>query len=181
MAQMLGYGQPMGGVAQTAFLVPKLEPAIHHWVQNLRAGPFFVFPHIYAPGQIYRGEESRADITVALGFAGHMLIELIQTLDDHPSVYREMMEVRGYGFHHVGLAFEDCDAASREYQARGFVEAYRAVVPTGGEVIYLDDGTGAARGFVELLPATPMMDEVFTGFWRASQGWDGTDPIRAIG
>lgn len=180
MQAQLGFGQPMGGIAQTAFIVPDLEAAIHHWASNLQAGPFFVLPHLYAPGQIYRGAESRADVTLAMGFAGHMMIELIQPLDEHPSVYRETIEVRGHGFHHLGIACADVDAAAAEYRARGYEEAYRAAVPTGGEVVYLDDGSGPARGFVELLPVNPAMDEIFTRFWRASHNWDGTKPVRSF-
>ena len=174
----LGFGQPMGGVAQTAFIVPDLQAAILHWSRDMRAGPFFVLDHLLAPGQVYRGEESRADVTLAMGFAGHMLIELIRPLKENPSVYRETIERRGYGFHHVGIAFEDVDAASRDYQARGYHEAYRAAVPTGGEVVYLDDGSGPDTGFIELLPVTPAMDATFTRFWEASRDWDGRDPMR---
>ena len=113
MSAELGYGQPMGGIAQTAFVVEDLGAAIDHWVTNCRAGPFFVLDHFLVPGQTYRGEESRADITIAMGFAGHMLMELIQPLDGEPSVYRETMELRGYGFHHLGIACADVDADSR--------------------------------------------------------------------
>jgi hypothetical protein len=178
MAATLGYGQPMEGVAQTAFIVENLEAAIRQWAADMRAGPFFVLPRFLTPGQMYRGAESRADITLAMGFAGHMLFELIQPLDENPSVYRETIERRGFGFHHLGIACTDVEAASRDYQARGYHEAFRASVPTGGEVVYLDNGEGAAKGFIELLPVTPGMDETFTRFWRASQGWDGSDPIR---
>ena len=178
MATELGYGQPMGGVAQTAFVVPDLQAAIARWTRDMRAGPFFVLPHFLVPGQIYRGAESKADITLAMGFAGHMLIELIQPLDVQPSVYQETIRKRGYGFHHLGIACADVDATSREYQARGYQEAFRAAVPTGGEVAYLDDGTGADLGFLELLPVTPGMDQTFTRFWEASRGWDGSDPVR---
>jgi hypothetical protein len=178
MADQLGYGQPMEGVAQTAFVVPDLQAAIGRWARDMRAGPFFVLPHFLVPGQTYRGTPSTADITLAMGFAGHMLIELIQPLDKEPSVYRETIERRGYGFHHLGIACADVNASSREYQARGYQEAFRAAVPTGGEVVYLDDGTGADLGFLELLPVTPGMDQTFTRFWEASRGWDGSDPVR---
>ena len=178
MAAQLGYGQPLGGVAQTAFIVPALAPAIGAWVQDMRAGPFFVLDHLLAPGQIYRGQESRADVTLAMGFAGHMLIELIQPLDEHASVYRETIERRGYGFHHLGIAFDDVETAASEYRSRGYEEAYRAAVPTGGEVVYLDNGSGAEVGFIELLPVTPAMDATFTRFWEASRAWDGSEPIR---
>lgn len=181
MGKTLGYGQPMEGIAQTAFIVPDLQAAIRTWVADMRAGPFFVLPHMLAPGQIYRGEESRADITLAMGFAGHMLIELIQPLDDNPSVYRETILRRGHGFHHLGIACADVDATSAEYQARGYVEAYRAAVPTGGEVVYLDNGTGPDLGFIELLPVNPAMDATFTRFWEASRDWDGSDPARPFG
>ena len=92
MSGQLGFGQPMGGVAQTAFIVPDLEAAIAHWARDMKAGPFFVLPHLLTPGQTYRGSESTADVTLAMGFAGHMMIELIQPLDDNPSVYRETIE-----------------------------------------------------------------------------------------
>ena len=180
MTKQLGYGQPMEGVAQTAFIVPDLHDAIGRWVSDMRAGPFFVLPNFVVPGQVYRGSESKADITIAMGFAGHMLIELIQPLDDHPSVYKETMDLRGFGFHHVGIACSDVDATSREYQARGYHEAFRAAVPTGGEVVYLDNGSGAQLGFVELLPVTPGMDATFTRFWEASRNWDGSDPVRSF-
>lgn len=180
MARKLGYGQPLGGVAQTAFVVEDLRASIDRFIADMKAGPFFVLDRFLQPGQTYRGEPSRADITLAMGFAGHMLIELIQPLDNHPSVYQETIRQRGYGFHHLGIACDDVDAASREYQARGYAEAFRASVPTGGEVAYLDNGAGAQWGFLELLPVTPGMDETFTRFWKASQGWDGSEPVRSF-
>jgi hypothetical protein len=178
MADTLGYGQPMGGVAQTAFVVEDLDAAIERFVADMKAGPFFVLDHFLRPDQVYRGQPSTADITLAMGFAGHMLIELIQPLDNNPSVYKETIDRRGYGFHHVGIACTDVYADSLKYQKRGYAEAFRASVPTGGEVIYLDNGTGAQFGFVELLPATTGMDEAFTSFWVASRGWDGKNPVR---
>ncbi|WP_126173855.1 VOC family protein [Altericroceibacterium xinjiangense] len=180
MIGKLGYGQPVGGIAQTAFVVEDLRTAIDRFVTDMKAGPFFVLDRFLVPGQTYRGRESQADITLAMGFAGHMLIELIQPLDDQPSVYRETIETRGYGFHHFGIACADVDAASRDYRSRGYHEAFRAAVPTGGEVVYLDNGTGAQWGFLELLPITTGMDEAFTGFWQASQDWDGSDPVRSF-
>ena len=180
MSKQLGYGQPMEGIAQTAFIVPDLRAAIDHWVTNCKAGPFFVLDNFIQPGQTYRGAESTADITIGMGFAGHMLIELIQPLDDNPSVYKETIDLRGYGYHHVGIACADVDADSLAYQARGYVEAFRAAVPTGGEVVYLDNGSGAQLGFIELLPVTPGMDATFTRFWEASRDWDGSDPVRSF-
>jgi hypothetical protein len=34
---------------------------------------------------------------------------------------------------------------------------------------------------VELIPATPGMDEMFTRYWKASIDWKGANPIRPFG
>jgi len=174
----LGFGQPFGGIMQTAFVVEDIRASIQHFIRDCAAGPFFLLDHFLGPDQIYRGEPSKADVAIAMGFAGHMQIELIQPLDDHPSVYRETVRQRGYGFHHFGIACRDVDAELPAYLDRGYNLAFRAAVPTGGAVAYLEQPGNPAPGFLELIPATPGMDEHFTGFWKASLGWDGKDPVR---
>lgn len=176
----LGWGAPYGVATQIAFVVEDLQAAIAHYVRDCGAGPFFVLPHFLMPGQTYRGAPSTADVTIAMGFAGNTWFELIQPLDDNPSVYRETIEARGYGFHHFGIAYEDVEAELPRYRAEGWREAFRAGVPTGGEVVYLEGGDDEAPGFLELLPATPGMDATFTRFWQAAQEWDGTDPVRSF-
>lgn len=176
--QLLGFGQTMGGVMQTAFVVQDIRASIDHFIRDYGAGPFFLLDHFWAADQVYRGAPSQADVCIAMGFAGHMQIELIQPLDDHPSVYRETVERSGYGYHHFGIACADVEAALPAYLARGYEVAFRADVPTGGRVAYLENGHAAQPGFVELIPATPGMDAHFTRFWEASRDWDGRDPIR---
>lgn len=178
MAHALGFGQPFGGVMQTAFVVEDIHASIAHFQRDCAAGPFFLLDHFLGADQFYRGKASIADVTIAMGFAGHMQIELIQPLDDHPSVYRETIKQRGHGFHHFGIACEDVEAALPDYLARGYQLAFKAAVPTGGSVAYLEGGNAAAPGFLELIPATPAMDAHFTAMWRASLDWDGSDPVR---
>ncbi|GAB3347317.1 VOC family protein [Modestobacter lapidis] len=175
-----GFGQPRGGIVQTAYVVPDVRAAIAAWVADLGVGPWFLLEHFTGVDAVYRGEPSRADVAIAMAFAGHMQIELIQPLDDAPSVYRETVQQRGWGFHHVGLATDDlaADVAARE--AAGATVAFRAGVPTGGTVVYLDGGP-ALPGFVELIEGTAGMDDMFTRYWLASVGWDGRDPVRPFG
>lgn len=179
MGEVLGFGQRIGGVVQTAFVVADIHAAITHFQRDCGAGPFFLLDHFLGEGQVYRGQPSQADVAIAMGFAGHMQIELIQPLDDHPSVYRETIEARGYGFHHFGIAFTDVDAALPDYLDRGHTLAFRAPVPTGGSVAYLESADAAAPGFLELIPATEGMNTLFTAQWLAAQDWDGqTAPVR---
>jgi hypothetical protein len=175
-----GFGQPRDGVVQMAYVVPDVRAAIASWTADLGAGPFFLLEHFTGVGAVYRGEPSDAAVAIAMGFAGHVQIELIQPLDDRPSVYRETVQQRGYGFHHVGLATDDLAAAVATREAAGATVAFRAGVPTGGTVVYLDGGPGLP-GFVELIEGTTGMDDMFTRYWQASVDWDGNDPVRPFG
>lgn len=172
-----GFGQPHGGIIQTAFVVQDVRDAVEFWVRDLKAGPFFLIPQWRGEHPVYRGGPSTAAVTIAMGFAGHMQIELIQPEDDNPSVYKELIDRSGYGFHHFGLASEDIDGDIARMEEDGYALAFRAGVGSGGEVAYLDGGPGRP-GMLELIEATPGMDRGFTAMWQASLDWDGSDPLR---
>lgn len=175
-----GFGQATGQIVQMAYVVADIHAAMAWWAANARTGPWFLLDSFLGPDHVYRGAPATADVAIAMSFAGHMNIELIQPKDANPSVYREIVEQRGYGFHHLGIAVADVDAEIGAFRARGYEVAFRAGVPSGGSVAYLDDGRNDP-GFVELIPATPGMDEMFTRYWRAARDWDGRDPVRPFG
>ena len=175
-----GFGQSTGQIVQMAYVVRSIRPAIDWWIKDGHAGPFFLLDSFTGADQRYRGQPTKADVSIAMGFAGHMMIELIQPRDNEPSVYKEIIDARGYGFHHVGIAFEDCEAERVVYEGRGYHTAFSAPVPSGGTVYYMGEGANAP-GFVELIPATPGMDEMFTRYWQASVNWNGEQPIRPFG
>lgn len=173
----LRFGQPADGIMQMAYTVEDIYRSIAEWTARLNVGPWFLLEHFTGVDPVYRGQPSQADVAIAMAFAGHMNIELIQPNDRHPSVYQEAIEARGHGFHHWGVASADVDADVARFEAMGMAVAFRAGVPTGGDVVYMD-AHGALPGFVELIPVNPSMEEVFAGFFRAAADWDGTDPIR---
>lgn len=174
-----GFGQPHGGIIQMAYVVTDIRAAMEHWIADLKVGPWFLIDHFTGRDPVYRGRPSQADVTIAMAFAGHMLIELIQPNDDHPSVYRELLDRSGPGFHHFGIASSDIDRDVAGLAAKGYTLAFRAGVPTGGEVAYMDGGTDKP-GFLEFIQATADMDATFTRFWQASRDWDGSDPVRPM-
>ncbi len=98
-----------------------------------------------------------------MAFSGHMMIELIQPWDREPSLYQETIRKHGYGFHHIGIAVADVEAERVMYQGRGYHVAFSSPVPSGGTVYYMGDRPDAP-GFIELMPATPGMDELFTKY-----------------
>ncbi len=176
----LNFGQPDKGIMQMAYVVKDIRAAIGEWISRLNVGPWFLLDHFTGVDPVYRGQPSKADITIAMSFAGHMNIELIQPNDDHPSVYKELIDRSGYGFHHWGVATADFGTDLARYEAKGMNVAFRLGVPTGGEVAYLET-QGALPGFVELIETSPPMERVFSGFYGAALSWDGRDPVRPFG
>ena len=94
-------------------------------------------------------------------------------------MYREVLEVRGPGFHHWGVATANFDRDMERYGAAGHELAFIARVPSGGRVAYMDT-TAQLPGFVELIELGGAFEPVFNSFYRATIGWDGKDPVRSF-
>jgi hypothetical protein len=176
---LVGFGQPDDGIIQMAYVVRDIHASIHEWIGTVSVGPWFVLDHFTGVEPLYRGQPSSADVTLAMSFAGHMNIELIQPNNDAPSVYREIIDQRGYGFHHWGRATSRFDHDLEQYQAAGHEIGFICRVPSGGRVAYLDT-TRQLPGFVELIELGGAFEPVFSRFYRASIGWDGADPVRSF-
>ena len=171
------FGQPRTGIIQMAYVVADMKASISHWVDDLGVGPWFLLDRWCGEEAMYRNEPSRSVISAAMAFSGHMLIELIQPLDDEPSVYKEVIDRTGFGFHHLGVGSEDYDRDIAIYKERGQSLAYQARVPAGRRVGYIDTG-GALPGFIEVIENGPEMEALFTQFYKASLRWDGQNPVR---
>jgi hypothetical protein len=176
----LGFGQPSNAIIQFAYVVPDLTAAMTRWAVDTRVGPWFVIKRFGGVNPIYRGTPATALCDIALGFAGHMQIELICPNDEHPSVYKEHIERRGYGFHHFGVASTNMEEDINRLTATGYELAFTASVPTGSQVAYFDTG-GALPGMIELIEVDAGLNSMFTAIYQASLGWDGTDPVRTMG
>jgi catechol 2,3-dioxygenase-like lactoylglutathione lyase family enzyme len=171
------FGELGGAAFQMAYLVPDIQAGIEWWTEHFGAGPWFVVDRIGGTATTYRGEPADAEFRIALAYSGYLNIELIQTLDDRPSIYKEARERSGYGFHHVAKAVPDLQEAVAAQQAHGLAILFRAPAPGGGELFILDGGEGAP-GMIELVADIPATRRIFTEIWRASLDWDGSNPRR---
>jgi hypothetical protein len=121
---LVSFGQPDDGIIQMAYVVTDIHRAIEQWVSKLKVGPWFLLPNFSGIDPKYRGKPSKADVALAMSFAGHMNVELIQPNDDSPSVYREVLEARGPGFHHWGVASANFDRDLERYRSAGHELAF---------------------------------------------------------
>ena len=118
MGQVI-FGQPENGIIQHAYVVEDIRKAIDQWVSLLRVGPWFLIERFGGGNARYHGGPSHAESALAMSFAGHMNIELIQPVNDAPSVYWDTIKKRGYGFHHWGVATSNFDATMRSTRSAG--------------------------------------------------------------
>jgi glyoxalase/bleomycin resistance protein/dioxygenase superfamily protein len=176
---LVSFGQPDDGVIQMAYVVEDIHRAMHEWASKLKVGPWFLIDHFTGVDPLYRGQPSQADVALAMSFAGHMNVELIQVNRPAPSVYQETIDKRGYGFHHFGIATSDFDRDVERYRAGGAELAFHLKVPSGGRVAYMDT-TASLPGMVELIELGAGFEPTFNRFYRASIGWDGQVPVRSF-
>jgi Glyoxalase/Bleomycin resistance protein/Dioxygenase superfamily len=173
----LQFGQPLGGICQFAYVVEEVEDAAGDFTERLGVGPWFVRGPFQPPEGRYRGEPTYASFTLARGFTGHVMVELVQQHDDSPSVYNEQSGPPRYGFHHWAMFPDDFDAALGRYLESGYEEAFSDRLPSGSRVVYVDT-TRDLPGMIELVEHTEAQEAVYTAIWQASVDWDGSDPFR---
>lgn len=176
---LVSFGQPDDGIIQMAYVVEDIHAAMKEWTGRLKVGPWFLLDRLAGVEAQYRGGPSQAEVALAMSFSGHMNVELIQQVNDAPSVYRETIEKRGYGFHHFGVAAWNFDQEVERYRGGGAELAFLLRVPSGGRVGYMDT-TATLPGMVELIELGPGFEPTFNRFYRASIGWDGSDPVRSF-
>jgi hypothetical protein len=171
------FGQPIGAIVQSGYVVEDIERAMAEFTAHLHVGPWFVRGPFTPPHGRLRGAPNTPSLTLARGFSGHLMIELIQQHDDGPSIYHERRGARSYGFHHWAVMSQDFDGDIARHARAGFPEAYYDVLPSGARIMYVD-ATAALGGMIELVELNDAQERVYTAMYRAAIGWDGADPVR---
>jgi hypothetical protein len=134
---------------QVALVVHDLERAVRDIDGLVGAGPWrgFVFDGTSVQGREYHGEPADWSFRVALNDSEPQL-ELIQPLAG-PSIYRDWLEARGEGLHHLGYLVESIADATVQMAAAGHpaIQAGHSFgVGRDGAFAYYD--TVDALGFV---------------------------------
>ena len=121
-------------------MVKDMDKAIKFY-EALGIGPF---PPTIGPegvplsGQTVRGEKSdyMMDLRYAEGGVGGLKFELVQPLEGE-SIYKEFLEKKGEGIHHIAFTVDDLDTEIAKMAERGF-----KVLQTGqtsrGKFAYFD-------------------------------------------
>jgi hypothetical protein len=164
---------------QLGFISNDIHAAMSELTRTLNVGPWFIRERGSFQKQAYRGNPTTMSLAVAMGYigGGPLQYEVIQQLDDLPSIYRDFKPHANVGFHHFGIATRDFDRSADSYHARGFELVYEADVPGGVRVCYFDT-LSSLPGMVELIEVSLGLTDMFEGYRAASVDWRGDRPVR---
>jgi catechol 2,3-dioxygenase-like lactoylglutathione lyase family enzyme len=167
-----------GEIRQVAYLVPDIEAAMDHWASRLGVGPWYYNPRVPIRNYFYRGERHEPHNSVALANAGGLQIELLQTRNDVPSMYRDFLRAGHQGVQHVAYWTEDFDADLARARAAGFEVCMGGEVGERGRFVYFEDRSPLPGTTIELSEVAGPKGKLFTLIREAARGWDGRDPVR---
>jgi methylmalonyl-CoA/ethylmalonyl-CoA epimerase len=120
---------------QIGFVVRSIDESIRKYSEIYGISfPVIVVPEYF--NRTYRGEKEDFKIKVALGQWGKLEIELIEHLEGR-TIYRDFLQSRDEGLHHLGFEVPDLDAAVRALQSRG-IAIIQSGERTGARFAYMD-------------------------------------------
>jgi hypothetical protein len=175
--ERLSFGAAEKSIIQFAYTVEDIQEGMRRYSELLHIGPWFLIgPFVPAKG-VYRGAVTKMNISLAVAFAGEVMVELIEQHDAEPSVYQETLKARGaHGFHHWAIGARDFDATVEQYKSAGYREAFSDISPRGVRVVYLDT-LADLPGMLEIIEMTADVEEQYRRMYQAAKEWTGRHAV----
>jgi Glyoxalase/Bleomycin resistance protein/Dioxygenase superfamily len=173
----------IGPVYQIAYIVEDLEAGCRDWARLHQAGPFYVMRHLALADTQWRGKPVSVDFSIALGFSGPLMIELIQVHGPQKAIYGEMGDAPHPLMHHVARLSDDMDAAITLYEKQGCPVLFSGAFGPGSRLAYVDTriGLGCFTELVEYSPGIEGLLQVMEDGHADWEGnWDSIDLIRSF-
>ncbi|MGE2690797.1 VOC family protein [Mycolicibacterium pulveris] len=167
-----------GPIRQIGYVVSDLDRALAGWLE-LGVGPWFVMRGLTLTAR-YRGEPCQITQSLAMANSGDLQVELIAQEDQTPSIFTEFLAARGEGFHQVAYWAEDFDATMQAVSAAGWPVVWAGGEDVGTRFAYVEPPNRPAA-VVEIMELTEITAGMAQFVRDAAAGWDGADPIRALG
>jgi hypothetical protein len=166
-----------GEIRQAGYVVDDIEEAMAYWSSELGVGPFFYNERVPIENYRYLGESYSVHNSVALANSGPLQIELIQTRNGAPSMYRDFQEAGRLGLQHVAYWTESFDEDLERLTRRGFEVVMSGEVGPRGRFVYFDTEYHPGT-VIELSEVVGPKGRMFDMIREASKDWDGSNPVR---
>jgi methylmalonyl-CoA/ethylmalonyl-CoA epimerase len=122
-------------VNQIGIVVKDMEKALSNYSELFG----ITFPRVVIPewfNMTYRGKPGNFRMKMALGMMGALQIELLETLEGE-TIYREFLEKKGEGLHHLGFDVTNMDERIAALQKRG-IGVLQSGERVGARFAYMD-------------------------------------------
>ena len=170
-----------GEIRQAGYVVRDIEKSMAFWSEKLGVGPWYYNERVPIRNYRYKGQAYEVHNSVALANSGSLQMELIQTRNDAPSMYRDFMEAGNLGLQHVAYWTEQFDDDLARLRSEGFKVQMSGEVGERGRFVYFEPAAheGIHPGTtIELSEVAGPKGKLFRIIREASQDWDGRDPVR---
>lgn len=168
-----------GSVCQNGYVVRDIRAAMDHWVNVMGVGPWFYVERGRPKEFRHRGQDSAIEVSIALANSGDLQIELIQQLNDAPSMYKEFLDSGREGLHHMSYWTTDYDGLYQRAISLGCKVGDEGAGPRG-RFAYFDTEFHPGT-VIEISDVSVGKAEHFARIRQAAADWDGSEPIRLMG
>ncbi|MFT0548733.1 VOC family protein [Allopusillimonas ginsengisoli] len=166
-----------GEIRQLGYVVTDIEAAMDYWSKTLGVGPWYYNPRVPIENYQYKGQAYEPHNSVALANSGPLQVELIQTRNDVPSMYRDFQQAGNTGLQHVAYWTQRYDEDLERLLAQGFKPVMSGEVGKNGRFIYFDTEYHPGT-VIELSEVAGPKGKLFDLIRSASEQWDGSEPVR---
>lgn len=172
--------QFFGAIAQLGVVVKDIEGAMEHWSKNLGVGPWFYISNMSPDNWRYKGQPSPPPkLSIAMAYSGDLQIELIQQLDDAPSMYKDFLDSGMEGLQHHGIWCKNYDEMFERAVKSGLKIGQQGTVGGPGKFAYFDTPTHAGS-VMELVELNEEREALFKMMKEAAANWDGKNAINRL-
>lgn len=166
-----------GEIRQLGYVVHDIEAAMKYWSETLGVGPWYYNPKVPIKNYLYKGESYEPHNSVALANSGFVQVELIQTRNDVPSMYRDFLAKGNTGLQHVAYWTTNYDDDLARLIDQGFTPVMQGEVGENGRFVYFDTEYHPGT-VIELSEVAGPKGRLFEMIYDASKQWDGQNPVR---
>lgn len=149
---------PVRQITQVCVVVRDIQAAMEHYWKILGIGPWRI--HTFEPPGLtnttIHGGEQPYTMKLAVAEVGDVQWELVEPLEG-PSIYKEFLDERGEGLHHVKFAVDDYDEAVSAFGAKK-IGVLMSGTFRGGTFAYMEteDTLGMIAEITKRAPDAPM-------------------------
>ena len=165
----------LGTIAQWGFVVRDLDAAIAHWAQVLGVGPFVrIADPIGGATLTYREAVTPARISVGFSYVGTTMIELLQPVDDHPSMFADFLAGGAEGLQHLAFWPDNLPATLAALQAAEYRVLSTIAPPVEAPNVFYLQAPALLGSVIELVAMTETRRTCYAAMRRIATS--GDDP-----